>query len=152
MGVNIIMPRENSILEQTLQTQRRIGRLIQHNHGMSFKYAAAESGIPYSTFCSYFSQEKDIRLAELPMSNFVRLVGVIPDELLSHLLDPVRRALVPVNSEGDPDYDAIGQHALDLGMTVAQSRSPSSPGGTNIVPIERNAIDAKLARVTGRAA
>ena len=144
------MARDNRIMALVKDAQKRVFRLAERDYGLTLKAISLDSGIPYNTIRNYAGNNGEQCAMSVPA--LLMLVDVIPDDLLSQLLDPVRRALVPVNSEGEPDYDAIGQHALDLGMTVAQARSQNSPGGTNIVPIERNAIDAKLARVSGRAA
>lgn len=146
------MAHDDRISLLVLDAQRRIGRLAERDHGLSLKAISLDTGIPYNTVRSYFGQSEEVPLSVMPVPAMLKCVGVIPDELLSQLFEPVRRCLVPTNGDGDPDYDAIGQHALDLGATVAQSRNPNSPGGTNIVPIERDAIQQKLARVSGRAA
>lgn len=133
------MPRENSILEQTLETQRAIGGLIQAHPMMSFKTVAADSGIPYSTFCTYFSQELNLKLAELPMSNFVRLIGVIPDEWMSHLLDPADRHLAH-NGDEDSEFDDLADKADEVAREVRRARHPRSPGGTEIIAKEEARI------------
>ena len=133
------MPRENSILEQTLDTQRDIGRLIQSDPMMSFKTVAEDSGIPYSTLCTYFSQEDHIRLAELPLSNYVRLVGVLPDQWLSRLLDPADRHLAH-NGDEDNEFDDLADKADEVAREVRRARHPRSPGGTEIIAKEEAKI------------
>ena len=137
------MPRENSILEQTLDTQRDIGAFIHSNPMMSLKTVAADSGIPYSTLCTYFSQERDIRLAELPMSNYVRLIGVVPDEQLSKLLDPGDRHLAH-NGDEDNEFDDLADKADEVAREVRRARHPKSPGGTEIIAKE----EAKIRQLT----
>jgi hypothetical protein len=51
----------------------------------------------------------------------------------------------------DPDFDALGLEANGLAGEVAQARSPQSPGGTNIVPIEKQAIRERAQRVVSKA-
>ena len=145
------MPRENSILEQTLDTQRRIGRLAQHDYGLTLKRIAHDSGVPYSTVCSYFTQERDIRPAEIPMSNYVRFIGVIPDELLSQLLSPGDRCLA-VTEDADDDLDDLGDKAGELEAEIRRARHPKSPGGTEIIAIEEERIKRKMSALGRRAA
>jgi hypothetical protein len=129
----------------TLDAQKRVFRLAERNHGLRLKTISLDSGIPYNTIRSYSHD------TIMPLPAFLKLVDIIPDELLSQLLDPVKRCLAPTTDDGDPDLDALGQESLDLGATIAQSRSPNSPGGTNIVPIERAQILMKVARVAKKA-
>lgn len=133
------MPRINSILEQTLDTQRDIGRLIQADTKMSLKTIAQDSGIPYSTVCTYFSQEANLRLAELPLSNYVRLVGVLPDDWLSRLLDPADRHLAQ-NGDADNEFDDLADKADEVAREVRRARHPRSPGGTEIIATEEERI------------
>jgi hypothetical protein len=129
----------------TLEAQQRVFRLAERNHGLKLKTISLDSGIPYNTIRSYSHGE-----AVMPLPAFLKLVDVIPDELLSQLLDPVKRCIVRAEEGDEPDYDAIGQGALELAGEVQKSRRPDSPGGTNIVPIEKQAIHSKLAPLVGR--
>jgi hypothetical protein len=133
------MSSNDSILARTLKTQQRIYRLAKHNHGLTMEIIAEESGIPCSTVKSYFSQAKNIRLAELPISNFVKLIGVIPDELLSQLLEPADRHLAH-DADEDSDLDDIGDKADEVAREVRRARHPRSPGGTEIIAIEEERI------------
>lgn len=82
--------------------QRRIFRLAERDCGLNLKAVGLDSGIPYNTIRSYASGE-----AIMPVPAMLKLVGVLPDELLSHLLDPVDRHLATNGSE-DGDIDALG--------------------------------------------
>jgi hypothetical protein len=127
------------------EAQRRIFRLAERDHGISLKIAGLDSGIPYNTIRSYASGE-----AVMPVPAMLKLVGVIPDDLLSYLLEPVQRHIVE-DGNGDFDADALGREAHGLAGEVQQARSPDSPGGTNIVPIEKQAIRSRAQRVIARA-
>jgi hypothetical protein len=65
----------------------------------------------------------------------LKLVGVIPDTLLSHLLDPVSRHLAP-NETGEDDHDTLASNCIDFASKTARAHHPDSPGGVEIVPIE----------------
>lgn len=129
------------------EAQKRIFRLAERDHGLSFKALSLDSGIPYNSIRGYASGETIMAIPAL-----LKLVGVIPDELLSQLLDPVKRCIVRTDEGDEPDYDAIGQGALELAGEVQKSRRPDSPGGTNIVPIEKEAINSKRAQLLGEKA
>lgn len=128
----------------TLEAQRRVFRLAERNHGLHLKTIHLDSGIPYNTIRSYASGE-----AVMPISALNKLCDVIPDELLSQLTGPGKRAIVAIAEGDDPDFDALGQAGLELAAEVNRSRRPDSPGGTNIVPIEKQAIQTKRQRVMG---
>lgn len=144
------MSSNDNILQMTLKAQKRIGRLAKNEYGLTLESIAFESGIPYSTIRSYFNQAKNVRLAEIPISNFVKLIGVIPDELLSQLLDPADRHLAHNEGE-DGDMDDIGDIADEVAREVRRARHPKSPGGTEIIAIEEERIK-RLTRGLRRAA
>lgn len=133
------MSANDSILAQTLKTQRRIGRLAKYEHGLTLEAIASESGIPYATVRSYFSQAKNVRLAELPITNFVRMIGVIPDDLLDQLLNPADRHLER-NEDEDDELDDLADRADEVAREVRRARHPRSPGGTEIIAIEEERI------------
>lgn len=137
-GVNRIMAADDRITLLVREAQRRIFRLAERDQGLSLKAINLDSGIPYNTIRSYASGE-----AVMPVPAMLKLVGVIPDELLSQLLDPVKRCLMPTDTGDDPDLDALGEDAAAVEAEVRRARKPDSPGGTNIVPIERSAIIGK---------
>lgn len=138
------MAHTDRILSLTLATQRRIGRLAKRDYGLTLEAIAAESGIPYSTVRSYFSQQQNFRLSEIPITAFVKLCGVIPDQLMSQLLDPADRHLVH-NGDEDHDLDDLGDKADEVAREVRRARRPDSPGGTEIIALEEERIK-RLAR------
>lgn len=137
------MSSNDNILQQTLKAQKRIGRLAKNEYGLTLESIAFESGIPYSTIRSYFNQAKNVRLAELPLSNFIKLIGVIPDELLSQLLNPADRHLAH-NEDEDADLDDLAEVAAEVEREVRRARRPDSPGGTEIIAIEEELIKRKM--------
>ncbi len=62
-----------------------------------------------------------------------------PASLLSLLFDGTGRHIAD-DEPAEPDYDALGLAANGLAGEVQRARSPASPGGTNIVPSEKEAI------------
>lgn len=133
------------ITHQTLRTQRRIFRLAAHDHGLSLKAIGIDSGIPYTTLRAYSTGA-----AVMPVTALIRLVGVIPDPLLSQLFGPVHRHLV--EDEDDGCLDSLGNDADEVAAEVRRARSPTSPGGTDIVDIEEARIRSKALRLTRKVA
>ena len=109
--------------------------------GLTLKEISEGSGIPYSTLRSYAGNNGEP--AEMPLSALYKLVGVIPDELLSLLL-PAGRMIVEVPAE--IDHDEICEAAQELLIEKARAHHPESPGGREIVPEE----DARLCEKTAR--
>lgn len=126
--------------------QKRIFRLSERDHGLSLKAIGLDSGIAYNTVRTYASGE-----SIMPVTAVLRLTGVIPDELLSHLFEPVGRHIAENGPDGETDLDALGEDADAVATEVRRSRHPNSPGGTNIVPIERQAIMGKVHKLRRRA-
>jgi hypothetical protein len=133
------MSQNDRIRSLTLATQKRIGRLAKNEYGLTLELIASESGIPYATVRNYFSQQKNFKHAELPVSAFVKLCGVIPDDLLSQLLDPADRHLAH-NHDEDHDLDDLGDKADEVAREVRRARRPDSPGGTEIIALEEERI------------
>jgi hypothetical protein len=140
------MASDDRISFLVLEAQKRIFRLAERNHGLKLKTISLDSGIPYNSIRGYAAGE-----TVLPVPAMLKLVDVVPDELLSQLLEPVQRCLMPTDNGGDHDLDALGEDADAVATEVRRARRPDSPGGTNIHPIERSAIIAKASKFTGRA-
>lgn len=135
--------------EQTLAAQARLFRLAERDYGKSLKQISLDSNIPYETLRSY-KGDKGAH-AMMPLSAVNKLCGSVPDELLSHLLEPGNRH-VAENLDDEGDLDALGEDADAVATEVRRARHPNSPGGTNIVPIERDSIVGKARQLKARAA
>lgn len=131
--------------QKIIQAQARIFRFAARDHGLSLKAISLDSGIKYETLRSYAGNKDET--AMMPVSALCKLVGVIPDELLSQLMEPVGRCLVPTESDDEPDLDALGEDADALATEVRRARKPNSLAGTNIHPLERKAILGKARKL-----
>jgi hypothetical protein len=144
------MAHTDRIQALTVETQRTIGRLAERDYGLTLKRISMDSGIPYGSVRNYFSQAHNAPLAELPLSAFIKLIGVIPDRLLSQLLDPADRHLAQ-NEDDDSELDDLADVADAVAREVRRARHPHSPGGTEIITVEEDNIK-QLARGLRRAA
>jgi hypothetical protein len=125
----------------TKATQERIFRIAQRE-GLTLKAISLDSGIPYSTLRSYAGNNGET--AEMPVSALYKLVGVIPDELLSLLL-PEGRSIVLVPEQ--IDHDQIAAAFADYLHEKNQAHHPDSPAGRDIADCEREVLDDKIVRL-----
>jgi hypothetical protein len=122
-----------------LEAQKRIFRLAERNHGLRLKTISLDSGIPYNSVRGYAAGD-----TIMPVPALLKLVTVIPDYLLSHLLDPVGKCLA--DSEGDDgDHDSLATNCIDFTAAHAAARHPNSPKGVDIAPCEDKDLRAKRA-------
>lgn len=122
-------------------TQERIFRIAQRQ-GLTLKAISLDSGIPYSTLRGYAGNSGET--AEMPVSALYKLVGVIPDELLSLLL-PVGRAIAQV-PEGI-DHDELERALLDYVGTKADAHRPESPAGRDLSDCEIDKLNNKVVQL-----
>jgi hypothetical protein len=139
------MAHEDKMMSHVLDAQKRIGRLAERDYGLSLKKISLESGIPYPTIRSYFSQARDVRLAEMPVSALCKLVDVIPDELLSHMLQPVGRLID--RCPEDDDHDVTAENCIQFLTRKQKAHHPESPAGVDIAPCESDELKLAKARL-----
>lgn len=129
-----------NISHQAKEMQERIFRIAQRN-GLTMKAISLDSGIPYSTLRSYAGNNG--ATVEMPVSALYKLVGVIPDELLSLLL-PDGRLIVSAPEE--IDHDEVAPAMRDYLRRKDEAHHPDSPGGREIAGCE----DAELRGIVTR--
>jgi hypothetical protein len=140
------MASDGSISHCTKATQERIFRIAQRD-GLTLKAISLDSGIPYSTLRSYAGHNGET--AEMPVSALYKLVGVIPDELLSLLL-PEGRMILAVRQDVDHYEAAKAMH--DYLECKDGAHHPDSECGPAIGPGEDQTLRAKLTVIQGSAA
>ncbi len=101
-------------------------------------------GISLSTIGQWSRGESAMGLEML-----IRLIGVIPDEILSLLL-PDGHRIVPAPET--IDHDELARLALDLAAEHAAARHPDSEHGVEIGPNEHNRLTAKATHLRAVAA
>lgn len=126
---------------QMRDRQQRVFRIATDptRYGLTLKLIAADANLGYDSVRHYASGE-----TIMPITALFALVGVIPDELLSHLL-PEGRAIVRVPEE--LDHDEVCEAMQDYLHEKARAHHPDSPGGREIAPCEDNVLRGKFAKV-----
>jgi hypothetical protein len=121
--------------------QRRVFRIAcdPARYGLTLKLIAIDAGLGYDSVRHYASGE-----TVMPMTAFVALVGVIPDELLSLLL-PDGRLLIRA-PEG-MDHDDFSKCCLDYTAAKEAAHHPESEAGREIGPGEDETLRGKAAKL-----
>lgn len=126
-------------------------RLAARDHGLDRSAIHLETGIPKGTLKSWGCTTSDkVLFAVIPLTGLRQLVRVIPDELTSLLFSGTDKH-VATDPGDEGDLDELAEAASELVGEHVRARSPSSPGGTNIVPIEREKIKEKGRAVCAKA-
>jgi hypothetical protein len=137
------MAHSDRISALTLAAQERIFRLAARDYGLSLKTISLESGIPYNTIRAYAAHNGE--QAMMPIAALLKLVGVLPDELLSHLLEPVGRIIDRPSEDGD--HDATVQNCIDFVTRKQRAHHPESPAGVEIADCEDQDLRKSKARL-----
>lgn len=122
--------------EITLETQRDIFRLAERDHGLSRKAVSIKSGIEYDALGTYWRGEH-----AMPITALLRLCDVIPDYLLSRLLDPVGRQILVKEGE-DGDMDELGREAAGFVAEYVEAKSDGK-----ITPLEHARLKDRASRL-----
>lgn len=129
----------DKIAERQRASQERVFRLAQRDHGLTLKAISLDSGLGYTTIQSYASGH-----AVMSIAGLFKLIGVIPDELLSLLLPDGRHI---VEAPDDIDHDALCELASDYVATKTAAHRVDSPAGVEIAACEDNALRGKAVRL-----
>lgn len=137
--------RDKSIL-QMLDRQQRVFRIATDpvRYGLTLKLIAADSGLGYDSVRHYAAGD-----TVMPITALDALCGVVPDELLSHLLGGDR---VIVRVPDNLDHDEIAPAMRDYLSAKDDAHHPESENGRDIGPTEDDNLRLKLATVNGKAA
>lgn len=128
--------RLDHLSEKTLKAQRTIFRRVERDYGLTRKVISIDSGIHYDTLGTYWRGE-----TIMPLTALLRLCDIVPDHLLSHLLDPVARHLSP-NESGDGDLDELGRDAARFTHEYVEAKSNGK-----VTPIERAKLTQEAERL-----
>jgi hypothetical protein len=125
--------------QNSIDRQADLFRLAERDHGISLSLLARRTEIPVQTLRTWSKG------TVMPAWALFKLgqEGGIPDELLSLLGEPFKRAVSTDDENAEGAIDDAAEAAMDLALTVGRARHPNGPGGTAIVPQERAEIEEK---------
>lgn len=126
--------------EKTLETQSDVFRLAERDYGLTKKVISSKSGIGYDSVLDYASGK-----TAMPVVALIKLCDVIPDHLLSQLLDPVGRHIAS-NAQRDGDLSELGREAANFTHDYVDAVSDG-----NVTPIERAKLESDARRLVGAA-
>jgi transcriptional regulator with XRE-family HTH domain len=139
--INKMSQHDDNIVCRQRAMQERVFRLAARDHGLTLKAISLDSGLGYTTVQSYAKGEAVMSIASL-----FKLIGVLPDELLSLLL-PDGRLIVQAPAE--LDHDQIAEACHDYLATKERAHHPESPAGREIADCEDGTLRDKFAVVAG---
>jgi hypothetical protein len=128
----------------SIDQQADLFRFAERDHGLTIPVISRRTGISTSTLRDWRDG------AAMPAWAIFALGhdGGVPDELLSMLGEPFKRAVTSDDAVSDGVLDDAAEAAADFAASVRRARHPNGPGGTAIVPQERGEIEEK-ARAAG---
>ena len=144
MHDNNIPSHDDNIVERQKRTQEIVFRLAGRDHGLTLKAISLDSGIGYTTIQSYAKGHAVMSIASL-----FRLVGVVPNELLSLLL-PDGRQIVTLPEECN--HDEISEWAEAFTARKLAAHRADSECQELIGPGEKSELDAIVVAFPGKAA
>lgn len=122
-----------------IAAQEAMLRLAERDYQLTSKRIEAETGIPAVTLRSY---KRDTMM---PLSAFVKLCRVIPDDLTSLVMEHAGKH-VGTNEPGDGDIDALGREAAGF---VAEKLDAEADGV--VTPMERGKLKDRARRMASAA-
>ena len=137
---------EDRIVRERQRTIR--GQLDKR--GISLKVVAYDSGIPYPTVCSYFTNEKDKEPATVGGAAMFMLCGgfdgrpALPLDLLSLLLPD---GLQIVRAPEDLDHDRLCELAAEYVAEKNRAHHPDSEAGRDIGPGEAGRLNGMVVQL-----
>lgn len=130
----------NELARNSVQAQERMFRLAERDYGLSVKTLVLETGIPKTTLEGW---RGGVTMPAWALGALGK--AGVPDHLLSLILHPFARH-VGTDDNGDGALDELARETAGFTADYLQATAPASPGGSNIVPMER----AKLAEAALR--
>lgn len=125
-------------------TQETVFRLAARDHGLTRKRLNLETGIPITTLKSWAEG------TEMPLSAFVKLAAVIPNGIMSLLIEPAGKAVSDA-AHDDTDLDDLALQSIRLLTRYIEARHPNSAGGIRIVHSEIPDLERAAGAVLDRA-
>lgn len=116
----------------------------------SVKQLETGSGVPARMIESYVAPVHSTEFRLPPIEAILSLSKFLGAEFTTEWLVLAGQGAFDI-PDGDDDVDELAEEADGLSAEVRRARSPKSPGGQNIVPIERESIKRRGRRVCSMA-
>lgn len=111
------------------ERQSDMFRLAERDHDLTLARLSALTGFHRNTLSGWKNGDH-----QMPTWAFAILCQHIPDDLTSLMLEPSGKAVsTPTDTAC---FDQLASAAIEYANRLVSARSPSSPGGTAIVPCE----------------
>lgn len=141
------MARDNDrITALVLDVQEDIFRLAQRDHGLCLKAISDKSNVPYNSIRSYAGS--GCATVAMPVPVLLKLVDVIPDELLSRLTQLVMRCMVKLPAE--MDFDDVSDACRAFIAAKDRFHHPESEAGRELGPTETAELGCQIVQLRGR--
>lgn len=129
------------------RNQQTMFRIAKYEHGWSQEAIHAATHMSKTSIGEYARGE-----TSMSGEAILKLAAVkdFPSALLSLLFEDTNRHVTDDAPE-DRELDDLADEADEVARDIRRARRPDSPGGSNIVEIERNQVRAKLHRLGARA-
>lgn len=135
----------NALARNSVTAQERMFRLAERDLGLSIKALHLESGIPVNTLAGW----KHGTTMPAWALGALGKAGV-PDYLLSLILHPFERH-VGTDERGDGALDTLAREAAGYASEYLDATSENSPGGRNVVPMEKARLSERALRIESAA-
>lgn len=134
-----------ALARNSVEAQERMFRLAERDFGLSVKALVLETGIPKNTLQGW----KNGTTMPAWALGALGKAGV-PDHLLSLTLHPFSRH-VGTDTNGDGALDELVRETAGFTSEYLDVTAPDSPGGANIIPMERAKLAERALRVEAKA-
>ena len=134
-----------ALARNSVEAQERLFRLAKRDYGLNVRAIHLETGIPSSTLESW---SKGTTMPAWAIGALGK--AGVPDHLLSLVLHPFARH-VGTDSNGDGALEDLVRETAGFTNEYLQATDLKSPGGPNVVPMERAKLAERALRIEATA-
>jgi hypothetical protein len=135
----------SGLARNSVLAQERMFRLAERDFGLSIKALHLETEIPVTTLQGW---KNGTTMPAWAMGALGR--AGVPDHLLSLLLNPFARH-VGTDTNGDGTLDELARETAGFTSDYLEATAPTSPGGPNVIPMEKAKLSERALRVCSKA-
>ena len=133
---NEISSRTCEIAQAVEAGQRAMFEAAAREYGLTLNVLAAETGISLSTLRCYAPSNRTTPASAMPIAVMLKLARVIPNHLVSLMLEPGGKAIADAEAD-ETDLDDAVIAGLELALKWAKARHPDSSSGIKIDHTEK---------------